>query len=347
MDVADVVKVVFARVVAGDAQGLFDLFSPRAREALPLEKTAATLAGIVAARGAWKSVERTEGETSLTRGTWLVKAERGEWKLHVGLDEEGRIAGIAMTEPGPDLKGIRTAEALVATLETTLGPLPPRVRDAILSVDRARFARACDQELAYENIALPLDTPHGPLVPSMRALLDEHGTLLAIMAKGILGASGSTISQPLIYAGAFKALGLAERHRYLDIGSGTGYGAALASHIVGPNGRVTSMDVDPHLVAEAARLTRDCGNVSVLHADGLAAADLLRDHDRAWITFAVTKVPDTLTDALAEGAVLLAPVGPSGGMQMLTHHTRANGELVVKPIAPVRFSPARGLVPGA
>jgi protein-L-isoaspartate(D-aspartate) O-methyltransferase len=344
-DVAEVAKAVFACFVRADAAALFELFGPAMRAAIPLEKASALLAQVVAARGGWQASERAEGEASLTEGTWLVRAERGEWKLALRIDGDGRVANLALGDPVPvGVRGLRTLEEMVTALESMLGPLPGRLRAALLAVDRRKFVRECDRELAYENIAMPLDTADGVPAPPLRALIDEHGSYATLLKASGVEMSRSMISQPLIYAATFKALGLAEGHRYLDVGSGTGYGAALASHIVGPSGQVTTMDVDPYLVEQTARLTRDCANVSVLHADGLAAADLLRTHDRCWLTFAVERVPEALLASLAEGAVLLAPVGPLGGTQMLTHHSRQDGKIVERQIAHVRYVSVRGLI---
>ena len=344
-DVTEVEKRVRALVSASDGPGLFELLGPRMRELVPLEKASLFLERVIAARGAWLGSARTAGENSPSRGTWKVHAERGEWKLEITLDEQGRIGGLLITDAAPvELRGLRSAEELVKAIEESLGPLPPRLRTALLTVDRARFVRPCDVELAWENIALPIDTPHGPSMPPFATLIAQHGSLGELLKKGLLGGSGSTISQPLIYAGSFKALGLAEGHRYLDIGSGTGYGAALASNVVGPSGKVTTLDVDPYLVEQAVLLNREAGNVCGVVADGLAAAELLREHDRAWITFAIEKVPEALTDALAEGAILLAPVGPLDDTQMLTRFSRVEGKLTRQALVPVRFIPARALV---
>ncbi len=341
-DVADVEKAVFGCFVRVDAAALFELFDPTMRAAITLEKATALVAHLVAARGAWQSSERAGGDTSATDGSWRVRTERGEWKLSIRIDGEGRVAGLGVGEPAGD-GGLHTAEAMVAAVESLLGPLPGRLREALLAVDRARFVRECDRELAWENLAMPLDTADAAPMPPLRALIAEHGSYAAVINARLLGAV-STISQPLVYAAAFKAMALAEGHRYLDLGSGTGYGAALASHIVGPTGTVTTVDVDPRLVEETARLTRECVNVSAVHADGLAATDLLRTHDRCWLTFAVERVPEPLLASLAEGAVLLAPVGPSGGTQMLTLHTRQDGSVIERPVAPMRYVAARGLV---
>src|SRR5262249_46943947 len=156
----------------------------------------------------------------------------------------------------------------------------------------------------------------------------------------------ATISAPMMYALAFRILGLAEGHRLLELGTGTGYGAALGAHIVGPRGHVTSVDVDPHLVGAARDLLRDLANVTLMHDDGLTRAALAAAHDRAWLTFSVEEIPRSLIDALPEGAILLAPVGPPPpAPQRWRRWQREGGTLVEKDLPfPVWFIPARAII---
>jgi protein-L-isoaspartate(D-aspartate) O-methyltransferase len=235
---------------------------------------------------------------------------------------------------------------LVENIEAQLGPLPPAIRGALLTVDRARFVRPCDHALAYENWPLPLDTPHGAHVPPVQELLDRHGSWQALLGADALRAPGSTVSAPTIYALAFHFLGLGEGQRLLELGAGTGYGAALAASVVGPRGRVTSVEVDPHLVHAARENTAALANVTVLHDDGLARPDLIAAHDRAWLTFSVAELPRALVDALPEGASLLAPVGPPPpAPQRWVHFQRENGAVRENELPfPVMFIPARPLV---
>jgi protein-L-isoaspartate(D-aspartate) O-methyltransferase len=230
---------------------------------------------------------------------------------------------------------------LVATLESLAGALRPRHRDAFLAVERARFVRAVDADLADENTALPLDTPHGARVPPMAALVAQHGSIRAAILSGAIGAAGATISQPLVYAIAFAALALDEGDRYLELGAGSGYGLALARAIVGASGEAVGIEVDPFLAERA----RTLAGVEVLHADGLERGDRMARASACWVTFSVETLPTALVDALPEGARLLVPLGPPPPhVQQLKLLHRKNGALVEHNAGPMMFIPARPLI---
>jgi protein-L-isoaspartate O-methyltransferase len=182
---------------------------------------------------------------------------------------------------------VATVDSLVSTIEKLIGPLPPELRAAYLAVDSERFVRPCDRDFAYENWPLPLETPSSVPCPPVADLLAEYGSWQAALFDPRFRGAGATISAPVMYALAFRMLGLREGHRLLELGTGTGYGASLAAHVTGPGGRVTSVDVDPHLVAVARELTGDLATVQILHDDGRTRADLLATCDRAWLTFGV------------------------------------------------------------
>jgi protein-L-isoaspartate(D-aspartate) O-methyltransferase len=128
-----------------------------------------------------------------------------------------------------------------------------------------------------------------------------------------------------MYMLAFRLLELDAGHRYLELGTGTGYGAALAAHVVGRTGHVTTVDVDAGLIADAPARAAAGSGIEFLHDDGMLRADLIASHDRCWVTFSISEVPQALLDAAggrkalgagrpgaAESATLLALHARSG-----------------------------------
>jgi protein-L-isoaspartate O-methyltransferase len=267
------------------------------------------------------------------------------------------------------MPGSDTATQMLREIEARVGSLPARHRRAFLTVDRARHVREVDRAYAWRDMPLPLDTPHGPAMPSVDALIAQYGSYTGALFSRAFKDVAATISAPAIYAACYQLLGLDEGHRLLELGTGTGYGAALAAEIVGASGCVTSIEVDPVLV-RAARERVPAPNARVLHDDGLARADLVAAHDRICVTFAVEQLPQRLLEGLQEGAVLIAPVGPhlrdwppnkagseriwvapqASGLpvdigQRLMRYRRVGGRLDAESMMPVMFIAARPLVP--
>lgn len=213
----------------------------------------------------------------------------------------------------------RHARSLIDVIEDRIGPMAPQYRDALLNVDRSLFVRREDLARAWVDEPLPLDTPHG---------------------RGV-----ATVSAPHMYVLGFDALQLTRGDRLLELGSGSGYGAALAAHVVGPEGSVTTVEVDPHLARIALQTTARIPNVRVLHDDGLRRSDLLATHNKAWLTFAVESLPDGFVEGIPDGGVLVAPVGPSHDQRLL-RYTRRGNEVSVEDLGAVRFVAARPLIGG-
>jgi protein-L-isoaspartate O-methyltransferase len=261
------------------------------------------------------------------------------------------------------------ATGLLGEIEARVGALAEHHRRAFLSVDRARYVREVDRAHAWRDMPLPLDTPHGPAVVSVDALIAEYGSYPAALFSSAFKDIASTISAPGIYAACYRLLDLTPGHRLLELGTGTGYGAALGAEIVGASGCVTTVEVDPVLVQAACE--RSSGpNVRVLHDDGLVRTDLVAAHDRICITFAVEELPQPILDAVQEGAVLIAPVGPkrsdwpparadspariwvsprASGQpldigQTMMRYRRVAGRLETERVMPVMFIAARALV---
>jgi protein-L-isoaspartate O-methyltransferase len=239
----------------------------------------------------------------------------------------------------------RGAEELAQTIEKVIGPIPSLYRAALLEVDRKQFVRAVDQALGYENLALPLDTALAAPSRPVADLIREFGSWLGAAVQPEFAGSGATISQPLMYMLAFKLLELAPGHRYLELGTGTGYGAALAAHVVGCAGLVTSVDVDAGLISTARGRAAAEGGIEFVHGDGMLRPDLLARADRCWVTFSVSELPAAFLDGLPEGAKLLAPVGPPPPTpQRYLLYTREAGRIQDTDLGfPVFFIPKRQL----
>lgn len=125
----------------------------------------------------------------------------------------------------------------------------------------------------------------------------------------------STMSQPSLVLGMLNLMNLAEGQRVFELGSGSGWNAAMMGHIVGPKGRVSSVEIIPEM-AEAARQAiagRGIGNVDVITGDagdGYAAG---APYDRAVFTAGSYDLPRAFHEQLREGGLLLMVVKVEGG----------------------------------
>ncbi len=197
--------------------------------------------------------------------------------------------------------------------------------------------RAREEELARKDIAAP-----GPLadallsVPRERFVPLEHVADSATDRPLPLSDDGSsTISALHAYVTAFTALDLGPGDELVDLGGGTGYGAALAAEVVGETGRVLSIE----MVAELAELAKK-NLKSYPHAQAIQASahdvDRWRGATKVWCGFALQKIPDTWLNALADGGVLVAPIGGAGA-QRLTRFVRSGDRFESTPLEPVRY----------
>jgi protein-L-isoaspartate(D-aspartate) O-methyltransferase len=152
-------------------------------------------------------------------------------------------------------------------------------------------------------------------------------------------ACGQTISQPFVVAYMTEQLQLQKSHRVLEIGTGSGYQAAVLSRLAG---QVVTIERFRTL-ADAARKRLEelgYGNVEIIVGDGLNLPDELGKFDRIIVTAAMEKIPDSLTEHLASEGILIAPVGPQHGIQTLVRLVRAGTGFEQKELVDVRFVPA-------
>lgn len=153
---------------------------------------------------------------------------------------------------------------------------------------------------------------------------------------------GQTISQPFVVAYMTEQLNLQRHHRVLEIGTGSGYQAAVLSRLAG---HVLTVERYRQLgdLARARLEKLGCHNVEVMLADGLNLPANIGPFDRIIVTAALEKIPEDLTDRLDIGGILIAPVGPHQRVQMLVRLTRTEAGIERKELVEVRFVPA---VPG-
>lgn len=149
---------------------------------------------------------------------------------------------------------------------------------------------------------------------------------------------GATISQPYIVAAMTELLEPSPKHKVLEIGTGSGYQAAVLSKLVD---KVYSIEIVPELArsgeATLKRLAYD--NVIVKHGDGYKGWPEHAPFDRIILTAAPPQVPQVLIDQLKPGGKLVAPVGEAGDQQLLVIDKTSDGKIHRRTVFPVMFVP--------
>jgi protein-L-isoaspartate(D-aspartate) O-methyltransferase len=152
---------------------------------------------------------------------------------------------------------------------------------------------------------------------------------------------GQTISQPYIVALMTESLQLEPGQRVLEIGTGSGYQAAVLAEM---NVEAYTIEIIPELVEAARTLLDDLGyaNVVVLQADGYFGWEEHAPFDAIIVTAAPDHLPQPLANQLAEGGRLIVPIGPIGAVQTLWLFEKIEGELQATNLGGVRFVPLTG-----
>jgi len=165
----------------------------------------------------------------------------------------------------------------------------------------------------------------------------DRGDAYCDTALGI--ACGQTISQPFVVAYMTERLDLQKSHRVLEIGTGSGYQAAVLSRLCA---RVLTIERYRTLADRArARLEKlGCHNVEVMLGDGFDVPAGAGSFDRILVTAAMEQIPDALAERLEPEGVLIAPVGPLHGVQTLIRLVRTESGFERKELVDVRFVPA-------
>jgi protein-L-isoaspartate(D-aspartate) O-methyltransferase len=188
-----------------------------------------------------------------------------------------------------------------------LGITDARALGAIERVPREAFVPAAFRDQAWENVALPIG-------------------------------QAQTISQPLMVALMTQALDIGDRHKVLEIGTGSGYQAAVLAKLCR---RVFTMERHRGLLKEAEKRFAELKihNVTTRFGDGSKGWPEQAPFDRIMVTAASPEVPQILLDSLAEGGVLVAPVGEERRDQLLLRIRRRDGAFLSEDLGPVRFVP--------
>jgi protein-L-isoaspartate(D-aspartate) O-methyltransferase len=187
-----------------------------------------------------------------------------------------------------------------------------RVLRALETVPRERFVEEGQQNLAFADQALPISC-------------------------------GQTISQPYVVAAMTEALEVGPHHRVLEVGTGSGYQAAILGRLAW---EVVTIE-RYRTLAETARarlVALGLNNVTVIVGDGTKGYVERAPFDRIIVTAAAPKIPPPLLEQLAPDGIMVAPVGPTGGVQHLMRlHKKADGTIEERSLMAVRFVP---LIPG-
>lgn len=208
-------------------------------------------------------------------------------------------------------------EAMVTSMERA-GALRSRsVAAALRSVPRHRFLPETPLDLAYADRAIAIKAADGEVL--------------------------SSISQPSMIALMLELLAPEPGNRVLEVGTGSGYHAALLSELVGPCGSVTTTDLDAELTGRAGAVLGDLGygNVRVLTADGAAPLSGTR-FERIVVTARTEDVASAWWDELSETARLVVPLRLEGAGEYAVGFIRKGAELESVGVHPCAFLALRG-----
>jgi protein-L-isoaspartate(D-aspartate) O-methyltransferase len=200
----------------------------------------------------------------------------------------------------------------------------PAVEAAMLQVPRHRFVPHVDVCAAYRD----------------EAVMVKHARS---------GAPISSLSQPTIVATMLERLQVTPGHHVLEVGSGTGYNAALLSVLAGQDGGVVTVELEPDLAERATRTlaVTGYGRVHVHSGDGRDGYAPRAPYDRVIVTTGARAVSETWIGQLAEGGRLVVPLVDHRGVGVIVVFEVVEGELLRSTGAacgfiPLRHSPMRG-----
>jgi protein-L-isoaspartate(D-aspartate) O-methyltransferase len=190
-------------------------------------------------------------------------------------------------------------EAEADAMVRALGPIPPRVAEAMRRLPRHRFVEARFRTQAYEDEPLPI------------------------------GTGETTISAPHMVAFQLEWAELVPGLKVLEVGSGSGYLLALVAELVRPGGRVIGLEIDGALAERSERLLREFGHeassVEIHSADGSRGWLEAAPYDRILVSAAAPSLLPAWREQLAPGGLLIAPVGTRWEQRLVRYRSRPSG----------------------
>jgi len=154
---------------------------------------------------------------------------------------------------------------------------------------------------------------------------------------------GQTISQPTTIVEMLELLELKPGMKVLEVGSGSGYNAALMGKIVGSKGKVYSTEIVPRLVEFARENINKTSlkNIEIILSDGSEGHAKKAPYDRIIVTAAAPRIPELYAKQLKEGGILVIPVGSEFGQTMVKAR-KVKGKLVKEELGEYIFVPLKG-----
>jgi protein-L-isoaspartate(D-aspartate) O-methyltransferase len=219
------------------------------------------------------------------------------------------MAGEAKFARGEDAQ-TKSREAMVKNQLAAAGISNPQVLQAMAEVPRHEFVPAAMRPYAYANGPLPIG-------------------------------HGQTISQPFIVAYMTQALELTKEDVVLEVGTGSGYQAAILGKLAK---EVYTIEIVPPLAESSKEVLARLGfqNVHVKLGDGYLGWPEKAPFDAIIVTCAPDHVPEPLVSQLREGGRLVIPVGEAGGIQQLVLLRKKDAKVVRENMLDVRFVPMTG-----
>lgn len=198
---------------------------------------------------------------------------------------------------------------LVERLEAGRALQTPEVRAAFLRVPREAFV---------------------PEVAAAEGLAAVYGDVPLPTKRDARGAPVSSSSQPAVMAVMLEMLSARPGHQVLEIGTGTGYNAALLGELVKASGRVVTVELDGDVGAAAAKRLRSYGRrIRVVRGDGHRGFAARARYDRIIVTASTATIPSAWFDQLVDGGLLVVPLRVHGRMdaQLIACMTKRDGSL--------------------